>query len=257
MLGNVVDKSRRKFIKQVGAAGALATLPKGAKMLMKKTAKALPRKLIDVPAFNDLKTQLARQITLYDNLGLSREKSHRDYTSWVNRPADSETFEEFLKSIDEDTFTQKELLGDMYGESWQEMTKRAEKPLKPLETTNIGEAVYRPKESVDPDDLEVQLDELDQEGYFEGWLEGKNPLDIADDSGSWDYSFWGSDIEDYEGVDFEKFANTMMEDYGLSKQELADYLRQNKFIYRGLDKDVPTPQAREYVKGSEYDEYPY
>ena len=40
-LGGVVDKSRRRFIKGVAGAGALAALPKGVKMLMKPAADEL------------------------------------------------------------------------------------------------------------------------------------------------------------------------------------------------------------------------
>ena len=60
VLGDIVDKSRRKFIKQVGAAGALATLPKGAKMLMESIAKKLPENLKDAKPFKVLERDAVR-----------------------------------------------------------------------------------------------------------------------------------------------------------------------------------------------------
>ena len=45
---------RRTFIKGLGAAGALTTLPKGAKKLMESVAKKLPKNLKETPAFKIL-----------------------------------------------------------------------------------------------------------------------------------------------------------------------------------------------------------
>ena len=45
LTGGDVDKKRRALLKGTAAAGALATLPKGAKKLMGSVAKKLPKNL--------------------------------------------------------------------------------------------------------------------------------------------------------------------------------------------------------------------
>ena len=54
LTGGDVDKKRRALLKGTAAAGALATLPKGAKKLMGSVAKKLPKNLKETPAFKIL-----------------------------------------------------------------------------------------------------------------------------------------------------------------------------------------------------------
>ena len=319
VLGDIVDKSRRKFIKQVGAAGALATLPKGAKMLMESIAKKLPENLKDAKPFKVLERDALRGTfkflmnpryrfgkeefkNIYDDPEdienyfeiFSAEDIRRIYQNAMKNKmkatgqSSDEVVDDFLYNADElkdiryqmrtkenewvenRPYYRKLLSGteENYEElldtalhksgKWKKnhrllMNDEVIKWADGDEWADAFERVHEAKE-MDPDymsDIWVPDPKKDLFGdaedgtglidtpRLEEWFEGQRSFD---DMGEW------QDHNLNNRVDLYKFVANMMEDYGLSKQELADYLRKNNVIYTHLADDAPMPQVVELAE---------
>tara|TARA_R100001082_G_C4366112_1_gene162030 strand:+ start:8159 stop:9259 length:1101 start_codon:yes stop_codon:yes gene_type:complete len=124
------------------------------------------------------------------------------------------------------------------------------------EWTDAFEKVHKAKE-IDPDymsnawvpDPKTDLfgDTEDGTGLIdtpriEEWLEGERSFT---DMGEW------QDHNLNNRVDLYKFVANMMEDYGLNKQQLAEYLRENNVIYTHLAEDAPMPKIVELAEDAE------
>ena len=112
-----------------------------------------------------------------------------------------------------------------------------------MDTTDAGEALGKMQKAreIDPGyEVWYAKDDIMKDTYLEEWLEGKVPEQLSGRS--------LLPLDEDGIIDYTEFAKSIMEDYGLSKQELAEYLRKNKVIYQNLADDMPTPQVKEYVE---------
>ena len=293
---------RRTFIKGLGAAGALTTLPKGAKKLMESVAKKLPKNLKETPAFKILQKDFFHKAFranlnhpdfadassfLDDDEYLKKIFSTEDVHRIINKSiknkmeATGKSFDEvagdFIESSDimESGAAKSDWLDflNSSAEDWKQLDieqvyRQGEAPFNPsdyysgpyrallkdwnwellkneevarwMDTTDAGEALGKMQKAreIDPSyEVWHVKDDILKDTNLEEWLEGKVPEELS-----------GRFFDEGEIIDYTEFAKSIMEDYGLSKQELAEYLRKNKVIYQNLADDVPTPQVKEYVE---------
>tara|TARA_R100001082_G_scaffold56019_1_gene30841 strand:- start:69 stop:1217 length:1149 start_codon:yes stop_codon:yes gene_type:complete len=334
LTGGKFDEKRRKILKGTAAVGALAALPKGAKMLMKSVAKKLPENIKDVPAFKSLQEEFFRKTfranifsrdfhdaaAYYDDDDdLQRIFSTKDVHRILNKSIQNkmeatgksfdEVAEEFIDSTPliksdydekyassgltvEDLAEHNQRWKDFFKsspEEWDELARDQKLPTDaparefdsmidqfdamermPTRLVNFKDWSWELLESdevakwMDADDAskaldvmkkareadpsyEIQFtkDDIWERAKLEPWFEGKVPLRGAADDG---LEGWNLDGDSPEYADYASFLESMMRDYGLSKQELADYLRKNKVIYQDLPDDVPTPKAVEALE---------
>ena len=324
LTGGDVDKKRRALLKGTAAAGALATLPKGAKKLMGSVAKKLPKNLKETPAFKILQKDFFHKAFranlnhpefadassfLDDDDDLKKIFSIEDVHRIINKSIKNK-MEATGKSFDEvasDFIESSEIMSDdimnsdimesgvaksdwidflnSSAEDWKQLDieqlyREGEAPFNPsdyyirnaqsanlvagsgpyrvplkdwgwelldneevarwMDTTDAGEALGKMQKAreIDPSyEVWHVKDDILKDTNLEEWLEGKVPEELS-----------GRFFDEGEIIDYTEFAKSIMEDYGLSKQELADYLRKNKVIYQDLADDVPTPQVKEYVE---------
>ena len=253
LMGGEVDPSRRNLMKGAGAAGALVALPKGAKKLMgdsvdevvqpaKKVIKSLPKKLVNTPAFDKLKTDFFKHQTLHRKLTDAVASKAGLGPNRLTGLLEGESWEDYMARINEDDYRIEDLMVDKPSDTWKEISERFARG-NPLGGTGEEWAEQWHDEIFEENNISVDR--------LEGWFEGKNSLEATEVGEDWGgHDRWWDNIEDYEGFDLKEFVNTMMEDYGLSKQRLANYLRKNKLIYRDLEDNEKMPKVKEYVEGA-------
>ena len=300
---------RRTFIKGLGAAGALTTLPKGAKKLMESVAKKLPKNLKETPAFKILQKDFfhkafranLRHPDFADASAFADDDEYvkkifsiEDVHKIINKSiknkmkATGESFDEvagdFIESskvmsndIIESGVAKSDWIDflNSSAEDWKQLDieqlyREGEAPFNPssygdpyrpplkdwnwellnneevfrwMDTTDAGEALGKMQKAreIDPGyEVWYAKDDIMKDTYLEEWLEGKVPEQLSGRS--------LLPLDEDGIIDYTEFAKSIMEDYGLSKQELAEYLRKNKVIYQNLADDMPTPQVKEYVE---------
>ena len=300
---------RRTFIKGLGAAGALTTLPKGAKKLMESVAKKLPKNLKETPAFKILQKDFfhkafranLRHPDFADASAFADDDEYvkkifsiEDVHKIINKSiknkmkATGESFDEvagdFIESskvmsndIIESGVAKSDWIDflNSSAEDWkqldiEELYREGEAPFNPssygdpyrpplkdwnwellnneevfrwMDTTDAGEALGKMQKAreIDPGyEVWYAKDDIMKDTYLEEWLEGKVPEQLSGRS--------LLPLDEDGIIDYTEFAKSIMEDYGLSKQELAEYLRKNKVIYQNLADDMPTPKVKEYVE---------
>ena len=300
---------RRTFIKGLGAAGALTTLPKGAKKLMESVAKKLPKNLKETPAFKILQKDFfhkafranLRHPDFADASAFADDDEYvkkifsiEDVHKIINKSiknkmkATGESFDEvagdFIESskvmsndIIESGVAKSDWIDflNSSAEDWKQLDieqlyREGEAPFNPssygdpyrpplkdwnwellnneevfrwMDTTDAGEALGKMQKAreIDPGyEVLYAKDDIMKDTYLEEWLEGKVPEQLSGRS--------LLPLDERGIIDYTEFAKSIMEDYGLSKQELAEYLRKNKVIYQNLADDMPTPKVKEYVE---------
>jgi hypothetical protein len=300
---------RRTFIKGLGAAGALTTLPKGAKKLMESVAKKLPKNLKETPAFKILQKDFfhkafranLRHPDFADASAFADDDEYvkkifsiEDVHKIINKSiknkmkATGESFDEvagdFIESskvmsndIIESGVAKSDWIDflNSSAEDWKQLDieqlyREGEAPFNPssygdpyrpplkdwnwellnneevfrwMDTTDAGEALGKMQKAreIDPGyEVWYAKDDIMKDTYLEEWLEGKVPEQLSGRS--------LLPLDEDGIIDYTEFAKSIMEDYGLSKQELAEYLRKNKVIYQNLADDMPTPKVKEYVE---------
>lgn len=207
-LGGVVDKSRRRFIKGVAGAGALAALPKGVKMLMKPASDEIPYfsgPFYESPFFVNMKKKLYDEEFKYmvsTSAGSFNKAQFQAIADQVSRRTGKSLEELGLKNLDTEGFV-----------------KRFSDP-EIIKDTNTADAVRLFERHHGVDDFDGNIENLVNDEMAETLTIGYSNR-IDDQMGEWVRGEISLDqIEHPKLVEYMK----SLEKYNWTREQTAEYI---------------------------------